>query len=108
MKAEDVVVLDVGSVSPIAEYFVFATGTNSRHVSALANEVHVVLKKGGMTSSRDGVDQGYWAVLDYGPMMVHIFQPGARDFYDLEMLWGDGRKVRWKAPRPKVKAAEVE
>jgi len=98
MKAEDVVVLDVSEVSPIAEFFVLATGTGPRHVSALAAETVRALK--GMEirpAATDGVEQGTWAVVDYGPVVVHCFQKTAREYYDLDMLWGDGRRVRWKA-----------
>lgn len=99
MKAEDVTVLDVGAVSPIAEIFVLATGSNARHVKALAEEVvHGLRALGIRPASVDGAEQGYWAVADYGPLVVHLFQPKAREYYDLEMLWGDGKKVRWKAP----------
>ena len=106
-SGEDVVVLDVGEVSPITEYFVLATGTNPRHVRALAEEAVRSLKEMGIRpSSVDGAEQGWWAVADYGPLVLHLFQPEARVFYDLEMLWGDGKKVRWKAPARKTAKAE--
>jgi len=99
LRAEDVMVLDVGEVSPIAEIFVLATGSNPRHVKALADETTRSLKLLSIRpDSVDGAEQGYWAVVDYGPLVVHLFQPQARLYYDLEMLWGDGKKVRWKAP----------
>lgn len=99
VKAEDVVVLDVGAISPITEYFVLATGSNPRHVKAMAEESVAALKQLDIRpASVDGAEQGFWAVVDYGPVVVHLFQPRAREFYDLEMLWGDGKKVRWKAP----------
>lgn len=99
LRGEEIVVLDVGEVSPIAEIFVLATGTNPRHVKALSDETVRALKALDIRpDSVDGAEQGYWAVVDYGPLVVHLFQPKAREFYDLEMLWGDGKKVRWKAP----------
>jgi ribosome-associated protein len=99
LRAAEVLVLDVGAVSPIAEIFVIATGSNPRHVKALADETIRSLRALEIRhSSVDGADQGYWAVVDYGPLVVHLFQPQARQYYDLEMLWGDGKKVRWKAP----------
>jgi ribosome-associated protein len=101
-------VLDVSAVSPITEFFVIATGDNPRHVKALAQEVVRVLKEDDVRpASKDGFDQGLWAVVDYGPIMVHVFQGDQRLFYDLEMLWGDGKKVRWKPPVRKKKAAET-
>jgi len=106
MKAEDVVVLDVAEVSPLAEYFVLATGTGPRHVNALAQDVVRTLKEMGVRSySEDGFAQGTWAVADFGPLVVHCFQRAAREFYDLEMLWGDGKKVRWKGAAEKRASA---
>ncbi len=99
LKGEDVLVLDVTDVSPITEFFVIATGDNPRHVKAMAEDVVAVLKKEEIRPlSADGAEQGTWAVVDYGPFMVHVFRRDQRSFYDLEMLWGDGTKVRWKAP----------
>jgi ribosome-associated protein len=105
MKAEDVVLLDVSEVSPIAEYFVLATGTAARHVSAMAAETVAVLKAMEIRPAGvDGAEQGTWAVVDYGPLVVHIFQRAARDYYDLEMLWGDGRRIKWKAAERRASA----
>lgn len=99
LRGEEILVLDVGAVSPIAEIFVLATGSNPRHVKALADETVRSLRALDIrAASVDGAEQGYWAVVDYGPLVVHLFQPKARQYYDLEMLWGDGKKVRWKAP----------
>jgi ribosome-associated protein len=106
LRGEDVVVLDVGEVCPITELFVIATGTGPRHVKALADEAVRALKEQGVRpQSEDGAEQGYWAVVDYGPLVVHVFQAEARRYYDLEMLWGDGKKVRWKAPARKTASA---
>jgi ribosome-associated protein len=100
MKAEDVVVLDVGAISPVTEYYVLATGTAPRHVAALAQEaVHTLRETGVRPSATEGFEQGTWALADYGPLVVHVFDPRARKFYDLDMLWGDGPKVRWQAPK---------
>lgn len=109
MKGEDVVVLDVSEVSPITEFFVIATGDNPRHVKALAEDVVASLKKERIRPrAEDGFEQGMWAVVDYGPFMVHVFHREQRSFYDLEMLWGDGTKVRWKAPVRKAKAGDAD
>lgn len=106
MKGEDIVVLDVTEVSPLAEYFVLATGTGARHVNALAQDAVRTLKEMGVRSySEDGFSQGTWAVVDFGPLVLHCFQRTAREFYDLDMLWGDGKKVRWKAVAAKRASA---
>ncbi len=108
MKGEGIEVLDVSEVSPITEYFVLATGTGPRHVKALVEGAVKTLKDMGIRAdSVDGAEEGRWAVVDYGPVVLHAFQAQAREFYDLEMLWGDGKKVRWAAPaKRKAKAAE--
>jgi ribosome-associated protein len=110
MKGEAIEVLDVGEISPITEFFVLATGTGARHVKALAEEtVHVLKEMGIRPDSMDGAQEGKWAVVDYGPVVVHVFQATTREFYDLEMLWGDGKKVRWAAPaKRKTKGAKDE
>jgi ribosome-associated protein len=108
MKGEEILVLDVGEVSPITEFFVLATGSNARHVKALAEEAVRALKAMEIRPAAvDGAEQGTWAVVDYGPLVVHVFRAEARAFYDLEMLWGDGKKVRWKAPAPRKKKEEA-
>ncbi|MCK6480428.1 MAG: ribosome silencing factor [Planctomycetes bacterium] len=97
--------LDVSEVSPITEFFVLATGDNARHVKALAEEaIRAIREEGASPDSREGLEQGAWAVVDYGPLMIHVFGREQRAFYDLEMLWGDGAKVRWKAPVRRAKA----
>ncbi len=103
MKADHVSLLDVGAVSPITEYFLLATGTQPRHVRALVEETERVLRDMGIRPvGREGAEGGTWAVLDYGPLVVHVFQPESRSLYDLDMLWGDGRKIRWRAPKPRA------
>jgi ribosome-associated protein len=105
-KGGDVVVLDVGEVSPIAEYFVLASGSNARHVRALVENLVRSLKDEGIRpDSVDGAEQGSWAVADYGPVVVHVFLPDTRALYDLELLWGDGSKVRWRAPAKRAASA---
>jgi ribosome-associated protein len=109
VKGEAIEVLDVSEVSPITEYFVLATGTGPRHVKALAEGAVRELRDMGIrAASMDGADEGTWAVVDYGPVVLHVFQATAREFYDLEMLWGDGKKVRWAAAKRKAKADEEE
>jgi ribosome-associated protein len=96
MRAVDVAVVDVTGVSPITDFLVLGTGDNPRHVRALAEEVERALKsKQIRPMAREGMQDPRWALLDYGPIVVHLFQPDTRSFYDLDMLWGDGKKVRW-------------
>jgi len=93
-KGEDIAVLKMDEVLPITDYFVIATGRNRRHVDALTEHVLVTLKARGFhAQNRSGKDTGRWVLLDYGWVVVHLFQPEEREYYDLEMLWADADAV---------------
>ena len=93
-KGEDIAVLKMDEVLPITDWFVVATGRNRRHVDALTEHVLVSLKARGIHArNRSGKDTGRWVLLDFGWVVVHLFQPEERDYYDLEMLWADAEKV---------------
>jgi len=106
VKAEAIAVLDLADISPVAEVFLLANGSNARHVQALADETEETLRARQIRPlRREGVEQGWWIVLDYGPLVVHLFQEDARGYYDLEMLWGDAKRLRWRAPSKKAASA---
>ena len=93
-KGLDIQILEIGSVSVIADYMVIATGTSSTHVKALADEVEYQLDKSGISVSHvEGYRSNTWILLDYIDVLVHVFSDEARDFYDLERLWQDGTPV---------------
>ncbi len=93
-KGEDVVLLKMDEVLPLTDYFVIATARNSRHVKALRDVVERGLKTHRILPlNRSPKEAKTWILLDYGDVVVHIFQPEARDFYDLENLWGDAESV---------------
>jgi len=94
-KAEDIVVLDVAALLVITDYFVICTGRNDRQVKTIADEVEEQLRVGyGVKPiGREGVREARWVLLDFGDLVVHIFQPEERDFYRLERLWGDAPRV---------------
>ena len=93
-KATRVKVLRVTDVTVMADYFVIASGTSSTHVKSLAEEVEFKLKEDGTAPLRtEGFHTNNWFILDYGSVIVHVFSPEARDFYDLEHLWADGEDV---------------
>jgi ribosome-associated protein len=93
-KAEDVVLLKMDEVLPLTDYFVIASGRNARHVKALRDGVEKGLKKEKILPlNRSPKESQSWILLDYGDLVVHLFQPDARDFYDLENLWGDAEDV---------------
>lgn len=104
--AENVVVLDVGQAIQVADYFVIAQGGNKRHLNVIAEFVASQLKKEGIYRiGGSGLVDENWVLLDFGPVVLHVFSPKGRAFYDLENLWGDCKRIRWQAPARKAKAA---
>ena len=95
-QCTDVVVLDLKGQSPVAELLVIATGTSDRQMQSAADDVRDLAPKTGHALIRQAADERRtWIVSDFGDVVVHIFEPDARDYYDLELLWGDAEKVRW-------------
>jgi ribosome-associated protein len=95
-KGQDIVLLEVGDLFVITEVFVIATGSSRPHVQSLADHVEEQLKEAGRKPLRDeGRPEAEWVLLDYGDIMVHLFQPSAREYYDLERLWRDAPVVDW-------------
>lgn len=88
LKAQDVSVLDVVSMSDVMDTLVIATGTSSRHVKSLAGNVVDELKKRDFRPiGVEGMEASDWVLVDYGSVVVHVMLPQARQFYDLEKLW---------------------
>ena len=87
-KAEDVVVLDLTGKTALADYLVVATGRSPRHVTALAEQVQMRLKKTGVPALLEGEDVGDGVIVDAGDVIVHVFHPETRDLYRIEELWG--------------------
>lgn len=95
-KAENIRVLDLRKVSSFADYFVICSGTSEPHLKAIGSEIREKLRENlGLTSHADGFPASQWVVLDYGGVIVHIFRPDKRAFYDLEALWRDAPEVAW-------------
>ena len=94
-KASSVKVLKVRDLTVLTDYFVIASGTSSTHVKSLGEEVDFQLDKneGIQPLHTEGVDSRSWVVLDYGEVIVHVFTPEAREFYDLDHMWADGEEV---------------
>lgn len=93
-KATDVVVLDLREISSVTDYFVICTGRSDVHVRAIVERIETGLaEREEHPLAREGVTHGSWALLDYGDVVVHVFQPDTRAFYDLERLWGQA--PRW-------------
>lgn len=87
-KAEHVDILSLSGKSPIAEYFVIASGTSSTHINALADEVEEKMTENSVPSlNREGENGSAWRLIDYGDVIVHIFSEESRNLYKLEELW---------------------
>ncbi len=101
-KAENIVVLEVGDVSSITDYFVIASGNSEPHLRAISDEIKDKLRDEHDLRPRavDGTLQTAWIVLDYFDVIVHVMRADVRERYDLESLWGDAPQVK---PRPKRK-----
>ena len=88
LKAVDPVVLDVRELSAVMDWLVVASGTSSRHVKSLADNVMMKAKERGVRPlGVEGERVGEWVLVDFGDVVVHVMQPAARSFYDLERLW---------------------
>ena len=87
--------LDLTGITSFADYFVICTGANQRQIQAISDEVHLQLKRqaGELPISVEGYEQGEWVLADYGDLLVHIFSPKSRDYYDLERLWRSAKPI---------------
>lgn len=93
-KAEDVRVIDIEEVSVLADYFIIATGNNRTQVQAMADEVEMRLGKAGAAPRQiEGYQAANWILLDFGDVIIHIFDAQNRLFYDLERIWKDGTQI---------------
>lgn len=89
-KAEDILEIDLTGKSPMADSMIVASGRSHRHVTALADHVSRELKQHGASSVRvEGLPNADWVLIDAGDVIVHIFRPEVREFYNLERIWGD-------------------
>ena len=93
-KASDVRVLKLEDLNVMTDYFVIASGTSTTQVGALADEVEYELSQQGVEPYHtEGYDSKNWVLLDYSNVIVHVFVPGSRTYYDLEHLWADGEPI---------------
>ena len=93
-KGIDIQVIEISDISVLADYMVIATGSSSTHVKALADEVEYRLDKAGVSVSHiEGYRSNTWILLDYIDVIVNVFHNEARDFYDLDRMWQDGKPV---------------
>jgi len=96
-KALDIVILDVDKISSITDYFVICSAINERQLHAIADEIDKQMKKISVNKfGMEGYREAKWVLIDYGDLIVHVFEKEIRNYYDLELLWGDAPKVTWQ------------
>jgi len=104
-KARRTVLLDVEEALQVTDYFVITSGRNRRHLAGISENVAKELKQLGIHRlAGTPMKDDNWVVLDYGPVVLHVFSPQAREFYDLENLWGDCERIPFE---PEAEAAET-
>ena len=93
-RCSNIVVLDLRGMSPATDYFVIVTGTSDRQMRTVADEISQEGRKHGLQRfGRAGYEQGRWILLDFVDVVIHIFDREYREYYDLEVLWGDAKKL---------------
>lgn len=90
-KAENIKVIDISDITPIADYFVICTGSNISQIDAIVDNVSEKLGRAGyFTRQNEGIHKSGWILMDYNDIVVHVFTREDRMFYDLERIWRDG------------------
>jgi len=97
-KGHDIVILDVRTLTKSFDYFLIVSGSSRRQLHAIGNEIQQKLAKemGDNCLSVAGHTEGKWIAIDYGDIIVHLFEPETRKYYALEELWGKGERVEWR------------
>jgi ribosome-associated protein len=103
----NIVVMDLRGISPATDYFVIATGTSDRQMRTVADEISQAAREQQlMRFGRAGYEQGRWILLDFIDVVVHIFDNEYRDYYDLELLWGDAKRLPIKRQKVATEGTE--
>lgn len=93
-KATDIKVLKIDDLTVLADYFIICHGTSSTHVKTLADECEYAVEKQGINvKHREGMDARNWVLLDYGDVIIHVYNKETRDFYNLERFWSDSTEI---------------
>ena len=93
-EAEEITLLEIGQISPIADYFVIASGSNVNQLNAMKDAVDEVMYTNGLHARQiEGNSKSTWILMDYGDMIVHLFSKEDRLFYNLERIWKDGKEI---------------
>lgn len=97
-KAKDIKIIKIDDLTVVTDYIVIATGTSTTQVKALADEVDFMVDKelGKQPARVEGYESKNWILLDYETVIVHVFHPQAREYYDLDKLWADGTEIEFE------------
>lgn len=107
--AVNTLVVDVAEVLAITDIFLITTGTNTRQVRAIANNIEEMVARAGgpHTLRREGHDTFEWVLLDFGGFICHVFEEEHRAYYELERLWGDRPRIEWAPDEPSSDTAGI-
>ena len=101
-KAAHIVILDVRDLTYIADYFIVCSTNNERQARAITDDLRVSMREAGLRElGVEGLNDARWILQDFGDLVIHIFHESQREFYDIEGLWADAKKVLWKKPSKK-------
>lgn len=93
-KGEDIRIIDIAGISVLADYFIIANGSSESQVQAMVDNVEEEMHKAGYSlKQREGYGSGNWVLLDFGDVIVHVFDKENRLFYDLDRIWRDGKNI---------------
>jgi ribosome-associated protein len=93
-KAKNIVILNIHELTPMADYFVICSANSGTQIDAIAQSVEERLESLGIVCKGiEGKDESRWVLMDFGDIIVHIFRPEEREFYNLERLWGDAKQL---------------
>lgn len=97
LKATDIKILDLADLCSFTDYFMICSGSSSRHVQSIADNIVIEQKKNGhQPLGVEGESKGDWVLIDFGSVVAHVFYPETREFYNIERLWGDAKRVKIK------------
>lgn len=93
-KSQDIVILDVRELTSVADAFIICSGRSNRQVTAIAQTIRTELKSQGIQPLNvEGIKEGHWVLMDYGHIVIHVFYEPVREFYNLEGLWADAKRI---------------
>jgi ribosome-associated protein len=99
-RGRDVLIIDLRKLTTLVDFFVIASGTSRRQIHAMADEIDRALGQLGEEKiGIEGYNESHWVLLDYGDIVVHLFDDNTRHYYDLENLWGDAPRIEWEQVR---------